>query len=68
MAERLLLKVSPGLIDIKITKGLAIALPTAKVSSVQLLSHVQSFATPWTAACQKLISLPCNSQERTLGR
>ena len=40
MAERLLLEVSPGLIDIKITKGLAIALPTAKVSSVQLLSHV----------------------------
>ena len=22
------------------------------VSSIQLLSHVQLFATPWTAACQ----------------
>ena len=40
MAERLPLKVSPGLMDIKITKGLAIALATAKVSSVHLLSHV----------------------------
>ena len=26
-------------------------------SSVQLLSHVQLFATPWTAACQALLSI-----------
>ena len=28
----------------------------ASVSSVQLLSHVQLFATPWTAACQASLS------------
>ena len=27
------------------------------VSSVQLLSHVQLFATPWTAACQASLSI-----------
>ena len=26
-------------------------------SSVQLLSHVQLFATPWTAACQASLSI-----------
>ena len=31
------------------------------VSSVQLLSHVQLFATPWTAACQDSLSIT-NSQ------
>ena len=33
----------------------------AKFSSVQLLSHVQLFATPWTAACQASLSIT-NSQ------
>ena len=32
-----------------------------KFSSVQLLSHVQLFATPWTAACQASLSFT-NSQ------
>ena len=32
-----------------------------KLSSVQLLSHVQLFATPWTAACQASLSI-ANSQ------
>ena len=27
------------------------------ISSVQLLSHVQLFATPWTAACQASLSI-----------
>ena len=31
------------------------------VSSVQLLSHIQLFATPWTAACQASLSI-INSQ------
>ena len=31
------------------------------ISSVQLLSHVQLFATPWTAACQASLSIT-NSQ------
>ena len=29
----------------------------SKISSVQLLSHVQLFATPWTAACQASLSI-----------
>ena len=33
-------------------------------SSVQSLSHVQLFATPWTAACQASLSIT-NSQEST---
>ena len=33
----------------------------AKFSSVQLLSHVQLFATPWTTACQASLSIT-NSQ------
>ena len=33
----------------------------AQFSSVQLLSHVQLFATPWTAACQASLSIT-NSQ------
>ena len=28
-----------------------------KISSVQLLSHVQLFATPWTATCQASVSI-----------
>ena len=32
------------------------SLPQSSVSSVQLLSHVQLFATPWTAACQSSLS------------
>ena len=32
-----------------------------RLSSVQLLSHVQFFATPWTAACQASLSIT-NSQ------
>ena len=32
------------------------------VSSVQSLSHVQLFATPWTAACQASLSIITNSQ------
>ena len=31
------------------------------MSSVQLLSHVQLFTTPWTVACQASLSIP-NSQ------
>ena len=31
------------------------------ISSVQLLSHVQLFATPWTGACQASLSIT-NSQ------
>ena len=30
---------------------------TSKFSSVQLLSHVQLFETPWTAACQASLSI-----------
>ena len=30
---------------------------TQNVTSVQLLSHVQLFATPWTAACQAFLSI-----------
>ena len=33
----------------------------AEFSSIQLLSHVQLFATPWTAACQASLSIT-NSQ------
>ena len=33
----------------------------AEISSIQLLSHVQLFATPWTAACQASLSIT-NSQ------
>ena len=33
----------------------------SQFSSVQLLSHVQLFATPWTAACQASLSIT-NSQ------
>jgi len=29
----------------------------ATVQSVQLLSHLQLFATPWTAACQASLSI-----------
>ena len=32
-----------------------------ELSSVQLLSHVQLFASPWTAACQASLSIT-NSQ------
>ena len=32
-----------------------------KVTSVQLLGHIQLFATPWTAACQTSLSIT-NSQ------
>ena len=35
--------------------------PTPQFSSVQSLSHVQLFATPWTAACQASLSIT-NSQ------
>ena len=35
--------------------------PSRKFSSVQSLSHVQLFATPWTAACQASLSI-INSQ------
>ena len=35
--------------------------PTCQFSSVQSLSHVQLFATPWTAACQASLSIT-NSQ------
>ena len=31
--------------------------PSRKFSSVQSLSHVQLFATPWTAACQAPLSI-----------
>ena len=34
---------------------------SSTISSVQLLSHVQLFATPWTAACQASLSIT-NSQ------
>ena len=34
---------------------------TFSISSVQLLSHVQLFVTPWTAACQASLSIT-NSQ------
>ena len=34
---------------------------SVQFSSVQLLSHVQLFATPWTAACQASLSI-ANSQ------
>ena len=34
---------------------------SVQFSSVQLLSHVQLFATPWTAACQASLSIT-NSQ------
>ena len=30
------------------------------VSSVQLLSHLRLFATPWTAACQASLSITCS--------
>ena len=30
---------------------------SATISSVQLLSHVRLFATPWTAACQASLSI-----------
>ena len=30
--------------------------PLVQFSSVQLLSHVRLFATPWTAACQASLS------------
>ena len=32
-------------------------LPSVQFSSVQLLSHVQLFVTPWTAACQASLSI-----------
>ena len=35
--------------------------PSNEFSSVQSLSHVQLFPTPWTAACQASLSIP-NSQ------
>ena len=31
--------------------------PLSQFSSVQLLSHVQLFATPWTAACRASLSI-----------
>ena len=31
--------------------------PSVQLSSVQLLSHVQLFATPWPAACQASLSI-----------
>ena len=31
--------------------------PTRKIGSVQSLSHVQLFATPWTEACQTSLSI-----------
>ena len=31
--------------------------PISYISSVQLLSHVQYFTTPWTAACQASLSI-----------
>ena len=34
---------------------------SVQLSSVQLLSHVQLFVTPWTAACQASLSI-INSQ------
>ena len=34
-----------------------LAFPTCQFSSVQLLSHVWLFATPWTAACQASLSI-----------
>ena len=39
--------------------SLALAPPevTAQFSSVQLLSHVRLFVTPWTAACQTSLSI-----------
>ena len=36
---------------------------SVQFSSVQLLSHVRLFATPWTAACQASLSIT-NSQSR----
>ena len=32
-------------------------LSTVSISSVQLLSHVRLFATPWTAACRASLSI-----------
>ena len=36
-------------------------------SSVQSLSHVQLFATPWTAACQVPLCMGFSSQENWSG-
>ena len=38
--------------------------PSVQFSSVQLLSHLQLFATPWTAACQA--SLPITNSQSSL--
>ena len=34
-----------------------------KISSVQLLSHVQLFSTPWTVACQAPLSMEFSREE-----
>ena len=48
------------LFNIKVTNVLT-GESLSSVQSVQLLSHVQLFATPWTAACQASLSIT-NSQ------
>ena len=37
--------------------AIAFSLFYEKISSIQSLSHVQLFATPWTAACQASLSI-----------
>ena len=41
----------------KVTRIPLVLLLTMLFSSVQLLNHVQLFATPWTAACQSVLSI-----------
>ena len=40
-----------------VTNYLCLVLGSVQFSSVQLLSHVQLFATPWIAACQASLSI-----------
>ena len=44
-------------ISISFVESLQIALWNNSVNSVQSLSHVQLFATPWTTACQASLSI-----------
>ena len=44
--------------------GVTVDVPTHIISSVQLLSRVRLFATPWTAACKA--SLPITSFQSLL--
>ena len=50
--------VSPCFLRTSMTCSLILLIPSSVSESVQLLSHVQLFATPWTAACQVHHQLP----------